>query len=337
MVDLNAHPVVPRLDESDSPDASRKCVACGYILYGLGDEPRCPECGLLNVPEGYRRQVWGLVDSRTWFFSSLFGVLKKRPPGWWWSLDRDGDVRRSIRFASAMVAVSTLMIVAGFLVAASVHVQLTMRSGYNNSWAITPPDGIKKFTVVESTYSILVSGILKDAGKTEWETDKPVVVVDTISVRFGRPSGAGLQCVAILLASLLSWAGPAGIGLWTQIRKGLPSFARAPRTIIAASMYESHRLVYVALLVWVGLLIDGLVRSQIASNTLEVCAFTTLALVGSLILFAASGWIGPLRSDYTRQLIRSRKHSARILAMYAIGLPLIGVFVMVVVGTIAEL
>ncbi len=35
----------------------RPCLACGYDLSGHGEEPRCPECGLLNIPEGYRRQV----------------------------------------------------------------------------------------------------------------------------------------------------------------------------------------------------------------------------------------------------------------------------------------
>jgi len=60
----------------------RPCLACGYDLFGLGDEPRCPECGLLNIPQGYRRQVWELVDSGKWFFSGPFAFFRKRPPGW---------------------------------------------------------------------------------------------------------------------------------------------------------------------------------------------------------------------------------------------------------------
>jgi len=62
-------------DNITDSEAIRSCLGCGYSLRGLGTEPRCPECGLLNIPDAYRKQVWALVDSGKWFFSgpeSLF-------------------------------------------------------------------------------------------------------------------------------------------------------------------------------------------------------------------------------------------------------------------------
>ena len=43
-------------------------------------------------------------------------------------------------------------------------------------------------------------------------------------------------------------------------------------------------------------------------------------------------WVGPLRSDYTRQLIRSRIHLVRILIMYGLVAPfaLLGLLVAMV-------
>ena len=40
-------------------------------------------------------------------------------------------------------------------------------------------------------------------------------------------------------------------------------------------------------------------------------------------LETALGWIGPLRSDYTSQLIRSRFHLVRIVVMYAVAIPML--------------
>ena len=106
-------------------EASRVCVACGYSLYGLGEEPRCPECGLVNIPEAYRKQVWELIDSRRWFFSTMFNPFAKRLPGWWWALDRPGDVRRSFKFAAVHILASVLLIFAFAAIADSFVIKTT--------------------------------------------------------------------------------------------------------------------------------------------------------------------------------------------------------------------
>ena len=41
------------------------------------------------------------------------------------------------------------------------------------------------------------------------------------------------------------------------------------------------------------------------------------------LAYGALGWVGPLRSDYTHQLVRSRFHAFRIVVMYAILLPVL--------------
>ena len=48
------------------------------------------------------------------------------------------------------------------------------------------------------------------------------------------------------LWALLVWGIPTLVGLGTQIRKGMPPFARPPRTIVAAANCEAHRVTYLA-------------------------------------------------------------------------------------------
>jgi hypothetical protein len=50
--ELNPAIADPEINQLVESCKDRKCLACGYDLQGLGDEPRCPECGLLNIPEG---------------------------------------------------------------------------------------------------------------------------------------------------------------------------------------------------------------------------------------------------------------------------------------------
>jgi hypothetical protein len=121
----------------------------------------------------------------------------------------------------------------------------------------------------------------------------------------------------VVVALLLVWVMPAQVGLWTQIRKGLPSFARAPRTIIVASCLEAHRLIYLSVLYAMWVLADMWVRTWILPWNDRCIPY----MIVGLVCFGAIGWVGPLRSDYTRQLVRSRIHALRILAMYAVLLP----------------
>lgn len=110
---MNENSSEQNTSESPSVENPRMCVACGYNLYGLGEDLRCPECGLINLPDGIRKQTWEFVDARSWFFSSMFSPLKKRPAGWWWALDREGDVRRSVRILIRNLVLTILIIVTG--------------------------------------------------------------------------------------------------------------------------------------------------------------------------------------------------------------------------------
>lgn len=101
------------------------CVACGYNLYGLGDGPRCAECGLQNAPDGLRRQVWDYIDTRPTFISSFFNPFAKRLPGWWWSLDREGDVGKSIRFAIRNLCLSAVIVWTALMLATQWEIKKT--------------------------------------------------------------------------------------------------------------------------------------------------------------------------------------------------------------------
>ncbi len=325
--------VDPIDDASEAPAAPesgrpRQCVACGYLLFGLGDEPRCPECGLVNIPEGFRRQVWELVDSGKWFFSGFFSPFRRRLPGWWWALDRPGDVRRSVRFAAMRVAVCGMILFAAIMGAECIRLQMT-----HASCVSTDDPGVFLVKGVAWEYGFLgwyrsghdlpdrpaEPGECSAWPNLQWKTGKDVRWV--WSAEGIRPA------LYIWVWIVATWAGPAAVGIWTQIRRGLPSFARAPRTILAASMYESHRLIYLALaiLLWAGL--EVLYRARLFDGTVlpfpaRIPGFLVpVSLFLLITLFGAAGWAGPVRSDYTRQLIRSRFHAGRIIVMYAIILP----------------
>ncbi len=55
----------------------------------------------------------------------------------------------------------------------------------------------------------------------------------------------------------------------------------------------------------------------------------------AVTVLGAAGWIGPLRSDYARQLVRSRLHATRIVVMYAAILP--WAITVIITGTAAQL
>lgn len=315
----------PRGNTAQADTEERLCVACGYNLFGLGDEPRCPECGLLNIPTAFRQQVWDLVDSGKWFFSGFLTPFQKRPPGWWWALDRPGDVRRSFKFAAGFLALTACLIFGTGAMADALRVEWTLAY----QWSTAPPDDPERRTVVEARYITAygLAGMQRRFERRDSDiTRSPGQRLQPGQSRSSRiviePSLAFLPiCGGIYLWVFLSWAGPALVGLWTQIRKGLPPFARAPRTIIAAANYEAHRVLYLGLVIEVWMLADAALRLTTLVTSPAVVVIVDLALMISVTLLGVAGWVGPVRSDYTRQLIRSRAHAVRIVLMYALALP----------------
>lgn len=310
-------------------ETARRCVACGYNLFGLGDEPRCPECGLLNIPSSYRQEVWDHIDSGRWFFSSFFGPFQKRPPGWWWALDRPGDVKRSFKFAGVYLLITASLIFGAGAVGDAARVEIADR--WSNYSYVDRDDPTRSIIVDYDQVSVHGLGGTVRRGRYS-QTER-----QDAADRIARPLARRSVCVVIKpsldfvpLCGIIfawvcfTWAVPAMVGLWTQIRKGLPEFARAPRTILAASNYESHRLVYLSLIVEIWMVVDTALRVTILPTTLmslRLAWSVVLVLLLALQVVGAAGWIGPLRSDYTRQLVRSRFHAARIVVMYAVILP----------------
>jgi len=340
MGDETPQPDTPAQQVESDLHAERRCVACGYNLFGLGEEPRCPECGLRNIPSGFRQQVWDLVDSGKWFFSGFFTPFAKRPPGWWWALDRPGDVKRSFKVAGRNVLIAAILILVAGVIADSILLETVTTYTYLDS---TDPTALPKDA---GTYGG-VFGLAATYKDRWWDIDgayfAPTAYGGTQSTRTRTFVEFSYKSIIPgLIATgwvFWVWATPALVGLWTQIRKGLPKFAHAPQTIIAAANYESHRLPYVALLIVFWMLLDTSLRAIISpsgyvflSGPISVAGF--LLLTGS----AALGWVGPLRSDYTKQLIRSRWHAARVLIMYALVFPwVMTILSMAIVSIVAEL
>lgn len=319
----------PKVDPS--VETVRTCVACGYNLFGLGDEPRCPECGLRNIPDEFRCQVWELVDSGKWFFSGPLALFRKRPPGWWWALDRPGDLRRSLRVAALNAAFASAILFAGVAMASSVTVEITMTF---RVWNLNDPTG----TIIYQTSSISRDGLIRSGEETVQEPDwNPVSQIphsigmnSASHVVTCMPNRAVLPvALGITLWFALTWIGPVFVGLVTQIRKGLPEFARPPLTIVAAGAYESHRLIYASA---ASVLALNMAAFVVANNPALIFGWTfrglnpvnqflLLAIPVATVLYVAFGWIAPLRSDFTKQLIQSRGHAARIVVMYALLFP----------------
>ncbi len=309
----------------NAQEQARKCISCGYDLRGSGDEPTCPECGLLNIPEGLRKQVQESIDARPWFFSSFSNLFGKRSPGWWWSLDRQGDVRGSFKFAGAHILACFLIVVGlgvfpnSIVVESTTHYFLT----HPNDPSLEEDIGTL-VVVIGAVNSILESRETLD--ELRFYTSASTRTSATSKVRL-EPSFEGLLFTFVLYVwAIFVWACPSLIGIWTQIRKGLPEFAKAPRTIIAASNYEAHRLTYLAIVMVAGMACDAGVRITLCSGGWSWARHQTgekcfLVLSVAVVAFAVLGWIGPIRSDYTRQLIRSWFHGMRILLMYALFFP----------------
>jgi len=313
-------------DDGVQTATEHRCLVCGYDLRGLGDGPRCPECGLLNIPEGFRAQVWEVVDSGTWFFSGMFHPLRKRPPGWWWALDREDDVKRSLRFLLKNVCIATLATLTSAVLAGGLMLE---RTHHYTCFDINDPCGQPVYETdwIESFGNL--GGRNPGWGSGEQPDWSQLYARDrTFSESLSSRVVFAPSWYSLFLGALLSiwiclvWACPGLVGLWTQLRKGLPKFALARRTVVSAVNYESHRMIYVSLFVIGGLSANLVIRLQGMTYSAPVgYAGACTLIVVAVVALAAAGWIAPLRSDFTKQLIRSRLHMLRILLMYAALLP----------------
>lgn len=323
-------PMTERPHQADPPNQAaqdqgqpRKCVACGYNLFGLGEEPRCPECGLTNIPEVFRREVWELVDSGKWFFSSFFNPFAKRPPGWWWALDRKGDVDRSFVFALSCLLVSAILMIVVGTVLGSIGEEVTRHYSMSdpNDPQGQPLDAGTYVKILGFGNTILYSRWAVDdhALKTEGWVKK---VTETRRLTYHLSAAPAETTAMLWVTGVLFWAVPALIGICTQIRRGLPSFARAPRTIIAAANYEAHRVVYVNLAIVIAICAEISLRIFSMNGNAHVYVLGGKAVFWMTFIYASLSWTGAVRSDYTRQLIRSRGHAVRFILMYGFLFPL---------------
>jgi len=311
------------------------CADCGYDLRGQQESARCPECGRLNIPEAYRQEVHDLVDRGRWFFSSPFSLFTKRPPGWFWSLDRPGDVGRSFRRAGAYIILSSLLIFAAVALANSCTMMI------ESTYVSSPVRRVNQETGELETLpgkswvdrEVVKNGAL-GVHRYVFGSDEILPANDApapgVVSRLSFASGVDRTVIGItLLLSIVligTWLFPAMAGLWTQVRKGLPGFARASSTVIAACNYEAHRLVYVAALVAGLMAVETLIRVYVGTTLfsggprarLTYADVTVAAVFAVPWVYAVMGWVGALRSDFTKQIVRSRWHAARIIWMYAI-------------------
>lgn len=326
----------PTREEAHAPDYKnttfeRPCLACGYDLRGLGEEARCPECGLLNVSEGFRSQVQEEFDSGRRSFSSPLTPWKPRLPGWFWALDRDADLSVCAKRACFNVVGFYVVVVLLLLASSSVAIRQTNTV----SWTDPESNAPKSFSCdVHHRFLLIGQGSLNEyfeipnrlqqfGIRPSWNFGASFVFSGPAEMS-PRYLCAVLIIAAFLLVSLLL---PGLLGIATQIRKGLPDYASPRRSVWSALLLETQLLWHfaIAFLLFAG--VEVALRHTAYLNfrggLFQREILLILAASISLQLYAAALWIGPVRSDFTNQLIRSRRHAARIVVMYALVFPVI--------------
>ncbi len=315
-------------------DNAPRCLYCRYNLTGLPEGSRCPECGMVSVPEALRREVWDLVGSRRRLWALMARPIAKHPPGWWWALDRPGDVRRSFGVLLRNLGLSLAIVLAALVATDSVVVEeIWVRQLYDQAdpqaktlfWTETVT-AYRSFS--EATETRRTSSDPKYWGSAEYRRIRSPARRTSSSYRVlwnwsPEVLWVGVGAFAWLV---LVWAYVAQVGLWTQIRKGLPEFAKAPRTIVAAANLQSCKLVFLAVLVVLGCAVEVATRYACAGRGSRGYVLALGGISGGLALAAGTMWVGALRSDFTRQLVRSWLHATRIVLMYALALPTLTVF-----------
>ena len=311
-------------------DNAPHCLYCAYNLTGLAEGTRCPECGMVSVPEALRKEVWGIVDSKRRRWALMAHPLAKHPPGWWWSLDRPGDVRWSISLLVRNLVLCLMIILSAFVAADSVVVEWRrLVEHYDQAdpraqtccWYedITLYGLLARVVALEHSashrYTQSFNSMMRSARSPAMRR------IVTCRVRWCWSFEILEGTAAVWVWLLLVWAYVAQVGLWTQIRQGMPDFARPPRTIIAAANVQSCKLIFMAILVTVACGVEVVSRWACDGQWSRGYALVVYGGVGGLALAAAAMWVGALRSDFTRQLIRSRIHAARIIVMYALAFP----------------
>lgn len=326
----------PTWEEANAPDYTnttfeRLCLACGYDLRGLGEEARCPECGLLNVPEGYRSHLQEEFDSGRRSFSSPLAPWAPRPLGWFWSLDRDSDRRACARRACFNVTGFYLAVVLILLASSSVAIRQTNTV----SWTDPESNATKSFSCdVYHRFLLIGQGSLSEyfeipnrlqqfGIRPKWNVVSSLVFSGPAEMS-PRYISVLLIIAAFLVAALLL---PGLLGIATQIRKGLPDYATPRRSVWSALLLETQILWHFAVAFLLFTAVEVALRHTAYFNfrlgSFRAELYLIVGAAFGLQLYAAALWIGPVRSDFTHQLIRSRRHAVRIVAMYAVVFPVI--------------
>jgi hypothetical protein len=280
-------------------------------------------------PEAMRREVWELVDSRRRLWDEMLSLRRRHPPGWWWSLDRPDDLRRSLTRLALNLALSGVLVTLLVGAADSVTLRIT------TSWAWYAADDMAqtrplKVTTREEAHGLF--GRLKQGHSSPWwgpeiwlarQQGYNVVESRSRTIEFLPGSGAVTLSLVAWLWMVYLWASVAVIGLWTQIRPGVPWFAKSGRTVVSASCLESCKLVYLAGLVGLAAGAECVMRLALFDVNSNVYGHIVFGLIIVVIGTGVSSWSGALRSDVTGFLIRNTERAFAILFVYALIMPIV--------------
>ena len=220
------------------------CLYCGYDRTGLDEDRRCPECGLRSVPEEFRRETQAVFDSRRRLYREGLRWFSKHPPGWFWSLDRPGDLRRSVWLVGMNIVLCLLIINAGVILGDLCWLRIVHEGAwYNPTDPAAPVVAAYRHTAYLG-FAFRVRS--EDAYNFDQWRDQPPGYALRWSLT-ARPIWNGSprwHPVALIVPTwlVMVYVFLAFGGICSQLRKGLPSYARPLTSVTVAVNAASCRL-----------------------------------------------------------------------------------------------
>jgi hypothetical protein len=295
------------------------CVYCGYDLTGSTDTLACPECGRISTVDAVRGETHALFDQPVRLYREALRFWSKHPPGWFWSLDRDGDVRRSRILLAINVMLVFAIVTGGWLVACSCVVTVTGTERHLDPAGIEPPLLTRETT---RRYGALGTTLLNHNYFPEHDRDLTVLTYDYAEkheVAWALPQdGKGLWGLGIATWLVVNWFLVGQLGFLTQNLFPCHATQRPDRTVAAAVNAESCRLPAQAMVLALLLAVDAAVRVLLPAGHFREHRMIVAILIPLGIALVWSHWICPLRSDSLGMLVPTRRRAVWVFGVYLV-------------------
>lgn len=295
------------------------CHSCGYNLRGHGVICVCPECGVRSDFEAMHKEALAFVKRRRVFILGPLALLKKRTKAWWWAYDE--TPKHSIRVAIANIALAVLLTILLSFTIGSMHVRVTIQTSSHFANGEVIPLYTNEYTVGPfGEYHVGNFEPAPDFTATSKRNADRVEDVFDIQIEYGN----GWPVFETSLATLAFWILPAwGIpAVLSAIRSRRPNGdtpSGVRRSALAAVLYESPRVVYLQLAVWLTWPVQMI--CVWLDPSLSTNGLVTLIVTAMFACYNVLAWVQSLRSDHIKVLNLSPLGIALVSVVYGVVLP----------------